>query len=590
MPNYFRDEEPTAQEVLDWHKHLSETWSKFREKNAGVEAQLKNDFPIWTDPIDIAERPSYHPGTGRQKVDDAVNVMVAYDPEIDIEPFVGTEGEIHKTRANTKENAARRMWEESGKSGPVHPARQATRSIVARGYSNMGIFWEEPPLKPKKRSGDDKETTIRRERQWEIVQDSWCPLKIKTFNPTSVLIPPFDDPIGIAIQESRLTNMDIANQTERMAEYHEGIDKWEYDGKPMEKLTCYETWTDDHRVMVTADGRMVFSIDNFWGFSPWEHKFSGWGDEFAGEDGTDPAWFAAGLLDTLMETLLWQAKIRSGLNAVMMREAFNKLITKLSKEQLEAMIKGVAFFNTDPKDVQWLTSSQTSSHLSEEANWLDESVERGSIASVLAGMREPGVTTVGQNAQLIYYGGLKWVAPSKALSALASGVTSKMFRMIHLKNEAVKIAGFTIKPEDIDNVYRCAVTFEQADPILRMEKVKLEAALAVQGYSDWWTVHEAAGHKDDTTMLERKVKHEFYFGNPNAMTPYMLDLVEEYADSVGKGDMWRAARAAAAGAAAAGAAPPALPAPPSANPPGGLPKPESATIQAARAGGMPYAG
>jgi len=576
MIEFFNHDQPRAEQVLEAHDHLRDLWQPYHAKNEKIERFLKMDFDVWDEKDQRDQRPNYHPGTARNTVDDAVDLMMAFEPQIDIEP--NGEGQEHDEKASTKEEVAAAIWRVSGDLESVIPVKQLSRNLIGRGYGNMELTWEEAPEAPYKRDGEDAEMFKRREIQHEIINTHWNPLKIRAYNPTRVLMPPFETIPSIAIKVAQRTNVSLHNLTTKIADGREGVAIFDMHDKKYEVQTTYEVWTPDNHMMVTKGGELVFDELNVWGFVAFIHKYSGWGDEFAGEDGSDPQWLAAGILESALETLLWQARIRSGLNATMMREAFTKMITTKGADEAMQVFPGNLLPDSKQDDWAWLQPQQASSHLFQQALWLDQHLEQTTLSSALSGLKQPGVNTVGQQSLLNFFATRKFVSPSRQISYMASVMTQYMFRMIDLMNQTIMVDGHRMTPRDIDGSYNARVVFEQIDPIMQMEEKKLEAALVGQGLSDWWSFQEVAKKRNVTEMFERRVQHEFFFG-PKTGEQVMGSMVTKYAEETGQTDLLTQ-EGAPTGAGLVGPRGEPL----SANPPGQMPGMVSPAIELARRG------
>ena len=125
-----------------------------------------------------------------------------------------------------------------------------------------------------------------------------------------------------------------------------------------------------------------------------------------------------------------------------------------------------------------------------------------------SGQKEPGVSTVGQQAILSTAAARRFIAPMKQLEHLATSSGSHILQAIDVLKMSLMVEGHDISPADIEKDYSLRVTFQNAvDPVFQLQLRELGLAEVGQGLLDdetYWT--EYAQAEDVTERRKRLLK------------------------------------------------------------------------------------
>ena len=113
----------------------------------------------------------------------------------------------------------------------------------------------------------------------------------------------------------------------------------------------------------------------------------------------DPSFLAVGLLDHARETLKAQAQEAAGRHNAVLGASFNPMITTGDASELQQQLaRGDIVEVQSPNEVSWLKNQELPRYMFESEQWLDRDVELGTFSRQNAGIREQGVSTVGQQS------------------------------------------------------------------------------------------------------------------------------------------------------------------------------------------------
>ena len=227
------------------------------------------------------------------------------------------------------------------------------------------------------------------------------------------------------------------------------VTKWECDDEPFSLIETYEYWSECWHAMV-ADNNMLFVEKNTWGFVPYSHAYAGYGQEVTSYTEVDPSYMAVGILEPVLPVLKAQAQAVAGRHNALMEATFHPTGTTMDSAELQEQLStGDVIEMGNRGDVWKMEIPQLPRWMFQSEEWLDKDIEMGTFARALAGVREQGVSTVGQQAILSTAAGRKFASPARQLEHLASRSASHVLQLIDIMGLKLNVRGSKITPQDI---------------------------------------------------------------------------------------------------------------------------------------------
>jgi len=146
--------------------------------------------------------------------------------------------------------------------------------------------------------------------------------------------------------------------------------------------------------------------------------------------------------------------------------------------------------------------------------WLDRDIEMGTFSRALQGVRETGVSTVGQQAILTTAAGRKFVSPSKQLQHLATQSASHILQWVDVLDLSLRIRGHAIDPSMIESDYSILVSFELVDPVMQLQHRELGLREVQQGLKSKETYWSADAKLEDATGEQRRLLEDLIRSDP----------------------------------------------------------------------------
>ena len=292
---------------------------------------------------------------------------------------------------------------------------------------------------------------------------------------------------------------------------------------------------------------MLIVEKNTWGFVPFAHGFAGWGQLPTNPDFKidGPLYLTAGLLTAVMETLKLQAQAVSGRQQALIIATFNMLGTRMEPSELAAMLgrSDIVGPLQDPGDVWWLTLPQLPGWTFEGEKWLDQDIELATMSRSLAGHRDVGVSTVGQEAILDTAAGRKFISVNNQAEHLATVVASNILRLVDMMGETLYCRGYTIKPSDIEHDYSVAVEFNVVDPVLQLQQQELglrEMQAGALSLASYWSGYSRL---EDASGERKRLLKDLVYRHPAVQEALALVVARE----MGVGEILQRQQGAVAG-------------------------------------------
>jgi len=292
----------------------------------------------------------------------------------------------------------------------------------------------------------------------------------------------------------------------------------------------------------------------------------------------DPSYMAVGLLDHAMEDLLAQAQESAARHNAVIDAAFNPMVTTGDAAELQQQLSRGDILEGQRGEYFRLEMQQLPRWMFESEQWIDRDLDMGTYNRSVAGIREQGVSTVGQQAILSTSADRKFVAPAVQLQHLASVSTGHILQLIDVLDLDLKVEGHEIRPSDLEGEYSVNVKFELIDPVLQMQNREMGLREVQQGLKSKQTYWAADAKLEDATGEESRLLRDMIRAQPEVIKILAAAVAKEDGISQMLQEMEDEAAAAAAGQGApmggmggppGGGAPPAPVMPPNGNQAGG---------------------
>ena len=509
-------EKPTAEMIAQYRKYLGDLWSNTHAKWENIDTYYNRTFSLWPDGMD---RPGwFKPMRSRSLVDHAVDHQLAHDPIVKRSPTGTTE--VQKRHADALEPALKAVMDEAALLEPNLTWKQMGKHLLLYGYAVVETGLDTDVLqnrrdKPKKGRGESDEEFKQRQRLWEHRKKTMMPFRSRAPHPARVLLDPLRKEPQIAIKRTHRLAQDLEDLTHsRYEQRGKGrpveVNLFECKDNPFEMVLCDEWWTDCWHALATDDGQLLFVEKNTWGFIPYAHAYSGYGQEPTSTSTIDPTYMAVGLLDHALDTLKAQAQAVAGRHNALIEATFNPIVTTGEAAELqEQMARGDIIEVNTRSDVGRMEVQQLPRWMFASEEWLDKDLELGTYSRSLAGVREQGVSTVGQQAILSTSAMRRFVAPAKQLEHLASVAVQQMLQLIDIMDLDLYVHGHTISSTEIEHDYSVKVSFELIDPVMQLQHREMGMREVQAGLKSRETYWSADAKLEDSTGERRRLLEDF---------------------------------------------------------------------------------
>ena len=139
----------------------------------------------------------------------------------------------------------------------------------------------------------------------------------------------------------------------------------------------------------------------------------------------------------------------------------------------------------------------------------DSTLELGTYSSALAGQRQAGVTTVGQQAILNTAGMRIFSGVAMQREHLASIVGSRILQLVDNVSElasGIGAHGKMLRKSQINGVYGVQVAFPHGEPVMELQQRQMALSEYGSGLIDPMTYYEAAGYENGTEIKKRLIE------------------------------------------------------------------------------------
>ena len=526
------DERPTVESIRQLTKYLQDVWSRTHIKWQEIDSYYQQKYQLWPEGLN---RPEWlKPARSRSIVDHAVDHQLAYEPIV--HRFPVTQTETSERRADQVEPALKAILDEASLHEPTLTWKQAGKHLLLYGYAVVedgldSMIMSQRREKPKRGRNEPQDEYDRRLRVHKNAIKSMMPFRTRVPHPSRVLLDPMDKQPRMAVKHAYRRSIDLeeitgARMSGNRAKRGE-VTPWKGGDNPFELIMVDEFWSDCWHAMV-VDSEMLFIEKNTWGFLPYAHAFSGYGQEVTTVEECDPSYMAVGILEPVMPSLKAQAQAVAGRHNALMEATFNPTGTTMDASELEEQLsRGDVIEMGNRGDVWKMEIPQLPRWMFASEEWLDRDIELGTFSRALAGVREQGVSTVGQQAILTTAAGRKFVSPTKQLEHLATKSASHILQWIDVLDMSIRVRGHQLAADMLESDYACTVNFELVDPVLQLQNRELGMREVQQGLKSKETYWSADARLEDATGERKRLLEDLLRSDPRVQELMAKEVARE---------------------------------------------------------------
>jgi len=538
------EEEPTPSMIDQYRSHLKEVWTNAHRKWEKYDEYYFRTFSVW-DGAESHSRPGWlKPARATALVDNAVDHQLASEPTPHRNP--ASQAESARENADRVEAALKSILDEASLLEPALTWKQQGKNLVHLGYSIHELGLDSMVL--QRRAEEPTRDASTPDDEWRAAQrlhDHYrrtaMPFRTRSPQPARILLDPWEKRPRVAIRHARRFSQDLHELTLSRKARGRTADVWEVrNNRPFELILVDEYWTEFWHAMmvsghVTGTGReyhtmkkLLFVEKNVWGFVPYAHAYAGFGQEPTSSDKIDPANLAVGILDPVMADIRAQAQAVSGRHNALMDATFNPIGTRMGADELRDQLdQGDIIEMQDRSDVWRMDIPQLPRWMFQTEEWLSRDIEEGTFSRALAGVREQGVSTVGQQAILSTAAGRKFVAVSRQLEHLASVASSQILQLIDLLDLNLTVKGHNIRPSHIESDYSVDISFDLVDPVLQLQQRQLGLQEVAAGLKSMETYWAADARLEDASGERKRLLMDWVRKNPMIHQALAMEVARE---------------------------------------------------------------
>jgi len=514
-------ERPEADAITRFRSSMGELWSTAHDEWRDNDAYYNRKFKVWSQ--NYQGRPIFYDSTPTHLVDHAVSTLMSFSPRIHREPVGDTED--HKRDATALEHGLKAVLDDAAMQEPGIPWKLVAQYLVAHGYAVVegpvlaGIA--DRPHEPDESKFQSREDYEAARTSYRANRKCWNPVRIRVPHPSTVLMNPLEKVPTIALKASKMTVQELHDQsvTKKRSQRRRYAEIFDGGGKdPWDEVEVWDYWTPYWHVKlvagattpvygspVSAAATPVWMERNTWGFVPFAHAFAGWGMQTADELG-DPSTLAQGILTPNKETIRKRTQEVSAFHQILLRFAFAPMGTSRDPNTLAQAISQEGILEGDPQDFWVMATPDIPGWALQLKAQTDSTLELGTYSSALAGVRQPGVTTVGQQAILNTSAMRIFAGVAAQREHLASIVGSRVLELVDRVSElsaGIGSAGKMLRKSQVHNVYAVQVQFPHAEPVMELQRRQMALSEFQAGLIDPTTYYEQAGYEAGTEIRQR---------------------------------------------------------------------------------------
>jgi len=526
------DEKPTVESIHQITRYLQDLWSRTHNKWREIDSYYQQEFKLWPEGM---SRPEWlKPARSRSIVDHAVDHQLAYEPIV--HRFAVGQTEASERRADEVEPAMKAILDEASLFEPSMTWKAIGKHLLLYGYAVVedgldSSCMNERREKPRKGRNEPQDEFDRRVRIHQNAVKSMMPFRTRAPHPSRVLLDPMEKEPRMAVKHAYRRSIDLeeitsARMTGARAKRGE-VHPWKVTDNPFEMVMVDEFWSECWHAMVAND-ELLFVEKNTWGFIPYSHAFSGYGQEITSIEEYDPSYLAVGILEPVMPALKAQAQAVAGRHNALMEATFNPTGTVMDASELEEQLsRGDVIEMGNKSDVWKMEIPQLPRWMFASEEWLDRDIELGTFSRALAGVREQGVSTVGQQAILTTAAGRKFVSPTKQLEHLATKCAEHILQWVDVLELDLRVRGHKLNRQMLESDYSCSVSFELIDPVLQLQFRELGMREVQQGLKSKETYWSSDARLEDSTGEQKRLLEDLIREDPRVQELMAKEVARE---------------------------------------------------------------
>ena len=517
-------ERPEAEQITRFYSKMTELWSKAHEEFRDNDAYYQRKFTVWNQ--NYQGRPVFYDSTPTHLVDHAVSSLMSFSPRIRREPIGDTEED--KINSTNLEHGLKAVMDNAALHEPNLPWKMLSQYMVAHGY---GVI--EAPiltgLSERPKSPDRSKFATDEEYEQELTiyranRRDFNPIRIRVPHPTTVLMNPNEKIPTIAIKASKMSAQDLHDQSvlkkkTQRRKFAEIFEMDDYD--PWDEVEVWDYWTPYWHVKMLANptptygspnsaaATPIYMERNTWGFVPFVHAFANLSGMDIADEGGDPYNFAQGILTPNKETIRKRTQEVSASHQMLLRTAFAPMGTSRDPITLAQAIQNEGILEGDLQDYWVMNTPDIPAWVQNIRLGTDSTLELGTYSSSLAGVRQAGVTTVGQQAILNTAAMRIFSGLAMQREHIASIVGSRILQLVDNVSElasGIGAHGKMLRKSQINGVYGVQVVLPHAEPVMEMQERQMAMSEHAAGLIDSMTYYEMTGKENGTEIKKRIIE------------------------------------------------------------------------------------
>jgi len=522
-------EKPTIDSIKVMHQHLENIWREAHGIFRTIDTYYERTFALWEKG---ANRPNLHPMKPRSIIDTALDQLMGHEAQS--HRFGEDEGKAEER--DQVEKAMNAIFRQAALQEISLSFKQAGKNLLLYGYTVIEDSIDGLTLsiaessKPTVENGEDDDDFKQRIRLWEHKKKSAMPFRIRAPHPVTVLMDPMRKEPRVAIKVGQWTSQDLVDITKLRKEQQRGdVELFEPMTNPFQLVTAFEYWTEDWHALLTAGvgrtggffgiggvsatpGQLLIVDPNTWGFVPFSHAYSGWGQEPSERSTMNPKYLAVGMIQHAMDDLRMDAQAIAGRHNALIDATFAKMGTTEEASELEEQMATSDVLNLPggESSVWMIKAPNLPRWLETLENSISKDLEEGTHSRAAGGIRDVGVSTVGQQAMLNIAGNRKFVPINTQMQGLGTRTQEHILQWIDVLDLNLTIEGHNIKRSMIGGDYSGRVTFHVVDPVLQLQERQQSLNEWQAGAMSLETFWSISGREDAAGERQRLAQDQVY--------------------------------------------------------------------------------
>ena len=519
MADHFAlDGPPDEAQVKRLHTSLQTIWQDAQADWKEVDTYVNATYTMWASPF--AARPKLYTGRAAAKLRAATDVLVPFRPKLHRSP-VG-EGEDHKADADTVENFLDRVGLVAAAKEAVDPYKAMWHHLMRYGYGvSCGMRYDESYRRerPRKRGDEKPGDYDARVEIWDATRRNWCPFRYEAPHPASVLMNPYEATPRVAIVLKRMYAVEVEEEVKRAGRRaRQELGPYVLPDDPYEVVKCIEFWSQYHHALLVEMGTMLYVERNAWGFQPYSHGFAGWGGNPTDLEGENPRYLAKGILTDGLPLFRAYDQQQTAKHTVMMTAAFLHRVVDRDPIEAAAALANDGLLPGKKAEWAWEDMPEFSQSLFKLTDETDRDIETVTVRGDIAGVRQEGVTTVGQQALLSAAALLTFGTAVGQMNRLATQINRNGLQLVSLASktyglEAHTVGDITLKAEQLHGNFVVDAEFAVVNPAILLQEKQTameERREGLIGNEEYWK----AARYEDTTAIRDSILRDRALARP----------------------------------------------------------------------------